>query len=743
MEQVQLKELLDSLTVKEKVGQLIQLSGEFFDETLNTTETGPSAKIGLHEEFDIYQTGSVLNVLDPATIKTLQTDYLEKSRHKIPLIFMTDIIYGFNTIFPIPIAQSCSWDFDLIKKGASISAEEAYYAGQQVTFSPMVDLVKDPRWGRVMEAPGEDPYIGSMFSRSVVEGLQGERATTIAAKKLAACVKHYAAYGAAEAGRDYNGVDMSLNKFYSQYLPAFKAAIDAKVKLVMTAFNTLNGIPCTGNKWLNHDVLRKELEFDGVLITDYAAIEELMAHGYAATPAEAACLALESSVDIDMKTAVYANNIENLVAKGELPVALLDQAVMRVLKLKNDLGLFENPYRGLTDESIPTAEAQHLEKALELAEKSTVLLKNNGVLPLENSGKIAVIGPYADNPNTLGMWAINGDPTKTITLKTGIAKVFNQATVVSAEGAPLIEDISKLGFSSNIQSSKFATVTRTKEELLAEALKVANAADKIVLAFGEHILESGEAGSKTKLAFCQPQLELIEELSKLNKPLIGIVYSGRPNILSDVLDKFDALIYAWYPGTMGGLALANLLSGKTNPSGKLTMSFPRNEGQIPIYYSGYRTGRPVQSEADNYRFTSRYIDESNAPLYPFGYGLSYSVFEYQKLDLSATTFKAQESLSVKVKIANTSEVAGDEIVQLYIRDNVSSIARPYKELKASKRVSLAPNTSTSIDFTLTADTFSFFDNCGNLVIEPGAFDIIVGKNANDASLQVRVKYLGG
>lgn len=741
MEKSELINLLDSLTLQEKIGQLVQLSGDFFDERLNTTETGPSQKIGLHDEYDIYHTGSALNVLDPVAIKTLQQTYLEKSRHKIPLVFMTDIIYGFNTIFPIPIAQSCSWDFDLIKESAAISAEEAYYAGQQVTFSPMVDLVRDPRWGRVMEAPGEDPYIGSQFSKSVVEGLQGEHATSIEPKKLAACVKHYAAYGAAEGGRDYNGVDMSLSKFYGQYLPAFKAAVEANVKLVMTAFNTLNGVPCTGNSWLNREVLRNQLGFKGLLITDYAANEELVTHGYAAGPEEAALMALESTVDVDMKTAVYANHLQGLVEAKELPIELVDQAVLRMLELKNDLGLFENPYRGLTDETTPTAEACHLTKALELAEKSTVLLKNNGVLPLANKGKIAIIGPYGDNPNTLGMWAINGDTSKTVTLKAGMNQVFDQAEILCVEGAPLIEEMDRLGFSTNIKPGVSHSPVRSKEALLAEALEVAQSADTIVVALGEHILESGEAGSKTSLAFAESQEALVHALKELGKPLIGIVYSGRPNNLTGILAHVDALLYGWYPGTMGGLAMANLLSGKANPSGKLTMSFPRSEGQIPVYYNGYRTGRPVKSEDDNHRFTSRYIDESNRPLFPFGYGLSYSEFKYRSINSSRLTVNGDQSVIIQVLVENVSEIDGEEIIQLYIKDETASIVRPLKELKAAKRVFLEAHSSKTIDFVLGKKEFEFFDNQGEAIIEPGAFTVFVGRNVEETPLHLELSYV--
>lgn len=742
MEKKELLKLLDSLTISEKIGQLVQLSGEFFDENMDVTETGPSEKIGLEENYNLYNTGSVLNVLQPEKIRELQRNHMEKSRHKIPLMFMSDIIYGFNTIFPIPIAQSCSWDFDTIQQSAGISAEEAYYAGQHVTFSPMVDLVKDPRWGRVMESPGEDPYIGSMFSKSMVEGFQGKQASKIGPRKLAACVKHYAAYGAAEAGRDYNGVDMSLSKFYNYYLPAYQAAVEAKVKLVMTAFNTLNGIPCTGNKWLNNQVLRKELGFDGVLITDYAAIEELIIHGYASSPEEAARMALDAEVDIDMKTAIYANNLQVLIEENLIDIAQLDQAVLRVLELKNDLGLFENPYRGLDDKTVPVDEEKNREIALDLTEKSLVLLKNDGVLPLKKDKKIAIVGPYGNNANTLGMWAINGDPTKTITLKTGLEKVFSEKYVSFSEGAPLIENIECLGFSSNITAGKVKLPKYNKASLLEDALSIARDAEYIVVAFGEHVLESGEAGSKTDLRISEAQLKLIDKLSELNKPLIGILYSGRPNNITDLIEKFDALIYAWYPGTMGGLAIANILSGRANPSGKLTMSFPRNEGQIPVYYYNYRTGRPIKSEDENYRFTSRYIDNSNSPLFPFGYGLSYSNFSYNTISTSSKEIKKNDILKIKVKVSNESYVQGDEIVQLYIQDKFASISRPLKELKASKRVTIAPKTEEIILFELTLDDFSFYDNNGHLVVEPGEFIVFVGTNVDDTPLSLDIAYLG-
>ncbi|PYY29707.1 beta-glucosidase BglX [Paenibacillus illinoisensis] len=731
-----LLEKLNSLTVEEKIGQLIQLTGDFFEGDLDTVVTGPLKKLGLHPNYNVYNTGSILNVTDADKIIRLQTDYLEKSNHKIPLLFMADIIYGFRTIFPIPLAQTCSWNFEAIEHAASISARECYDEGVHVTFSPMVDVVRDPRWGRVMESPGEDTLLAKKYAKSMVYGIQGQEAESIPTDKIAACVKHFAAYGAPIAGREYNAVDMSEHMLREYYLPGYQAAIDAGAKLVMTAFNTLNGIPATGNAWLNRDLLREEMKFDGVLISDYAAVEELIMHGYAENATEAAKLALAAGVDIDMKTAVYANQLESVISGNELLEQLLDDAVYRVLKLKSDLGLFEDPYRGLKTrqgKATRILSDEHKKAAQSLAEESIVLLRNEkNLLPLSKQTKIALIGPYAEENSTLGMWAIKGDEADTVNLKTGLLKHMDAEQLSVCRGSYLIPDHAREALGKYVD--KLPVETKSEDVLLQEAIHNAKEADVVILALGESIYQSGEGGSRTNPTLPEPQLKLLRELKQLGKQLVVIVYSGRPLILTEVAELADALIQAWYPGTMGGDALANILYGVVNPSGKLAMTFPRSVGQIPVYYNELNTGRPDLPENGSYRFATRYIDEVNEPLYPFGYGKSYSTFDCSLLSVSQKEMGTDESVDIEVSVSNTGKFDGKETIQLYIRDRFASVTRPVKMLTDFRQIFLQSGEMGTVHFSIREEMLRFVGSRMKYQSEPGDFDVYIGTSSQDTPL---------
>ncbi|OJG78963.1 hypothetical protein RV10_GL001086 [Enterococcus pallens] len=722
-----------SLSIEEKVGQLVQLTGDFFNTSEEIIVTGPMKKLGLDsEKYQLGDTGSILNIVNPQEIMAIQEKYLAQSAHKIPLLFMADIIYGYKTIFPIPLAQTCSWNFDLIKASAEVIAKECYEAGIHVTFAPMVDVVRDPRWGRVMESPGEDTLVAQRYSQTMVEGIQG-KAPSIPKNKLAACVKHFAAYGAPRAGIEYGAVELSDDSLRNYYLPSYQAAIDAGVKLVMTAFNTLNGVPCTGNQWLNREILRKEFDFSGVLIADYAAVEELKNHGYTANDRESAKRAIESTLDIDMKTSVYANHLADLAKSDGSIMELLDEAALRVLTLKNELGLFEDPYRGLKDDKQPSSilSEEHRKLSQRLAEESTVLLKNDGVLPLKKGQRIGLIGPYSEEPSALGFWAITGDAKDTVTLAEGMKALENELDweIQTAAGARTIEavDVEKYG-----KYSEIITVDeRSDQELLQEAAAVAENADILVLALGESVYQSGEAGSRVDPSLPKSQLNLIKQMKQFNKKIVLVVYAGRPLLLTEIADEVDAILYTWYPGTNGGKALANILSGQVNPSGKLSMTFPRAVGQIPLFYNTNSTGRSIDTNNPNHRFASRYIDESNDPLYCFGYGLSYTEFIYQDFQMDKTEIMPEETLTAAIKVRNAGSQAGQEIVQLYLHDIAASTVRPVKELKDFQKIALAAGEEKTVTFTITPAMLHYYTKNNCWESEAGEFELFIGKDASD------------
>ncbi|WP_162012216.1 beta-glucosidase BglX [Streptococcus sp. S784/96/1] len=726
MEQEKLYQLMNSLTLKEKIGQLIQLSGDFFGN--DNISTGPIEELGIDNEM-IQYTGSILNVSGAKNTIKIQKEYLAQSRHKIPLLFMNDVVYGYRTILPIPLGQGATWNPNLIRNGYEHISKEASKAGVHVTFSPMVDLVRDPRWGRCLESTGEDPYLNSQFAKAVVEGFQGD----LNHNQLASCVKHFAAYGAAEAGRDYNTVDMSERRLRQDYLPAYHAALEAGAKMVMTSFNTIDGIPATANKWLMKDILRDEWGFDGVLITDYAAIKELIAHGVAVDDAHASQLALEAGVDIDMKTACYANQLQPLLKEGRISLELIDQAVWRVLTLKNDLGLFENPYRGadLNEENyMRTSDAREI--ALQASREALVLLKNNNnLLPLDfKTQKIAFIGPYVDSKFLTGLWAINGKTEEIASIKDVVISM-DAPHVTFTKGCDYLDDYSKLGkFGEFVSNFKINTDDEIKKDL-QEAIIIAKESDIIVLALGEHMLESGEAGSRTQLGLPEIQQCLLNEISQLGKPIVLVLFNGRPLVLTEIENKVDAILEAWFPGSEGAQAIVDILNGTYNPSGRLSMSFPYTVGQIPIYYNSFNTGRPVAVHDDNNRFASQFLDAPNTPLYPFGFGLSYSQFSYNNLKLSSNILSIGSPITISVNITNTSSIAGTETVQLYVRDLVSSVVRPVKELINFEKIFLKGGECKTVTFILTEKDLRFINKDMFYQFEEGVFQIFVGHSSQE------------
>lgn len=706
MKENQLRVLLKELNLKEKIGQLVQLASDFYPD-LDGKVTGPMAEMGVTDEL-VTNSGSVLGASGARQIKKMLRKQLEKNRHHIPLLVMADVIHGYKTIFPIPLAMGCSWNPMLVEKAAEISAREASVSGVHVVFAPMVDLVRDPRWGRVMESTGEDPYLNSVFAKAFVDGFQGKDLKNDL-NRTAACVKHFAGYGAVEGGREYNTVNMSERQMRQDYLPSYKSALDAGCRLVMTSFNTVDGIPSSANQWLMRQVLRDEWNFDGVVISDWGAVRELIPHGVAEDEKEAALKAVKAGVDIEMMTLCYAHHLAELVAEKRIPESLLNEAVWRILKLKNDLGLFENPFRGADEdrekELVYCPAHRNMER--KIAEQSCVLLKNNGLLPLKKKQKLAIIGPFADSGDILGAWSWHGDPNATEALS-GAFRSEDGFEVSSAPGSGILE---------------------SRPELLNEAVEVAKAADLLVLAVGESPGMSGEASSRTDIRLPACQLELIHELKKQHKPMAGVLFNGRPLDLTAWIDDVDALLEVWYPGSDGAQAVANLLTGKANPSGKLSMSFPRTVGQIPVYYNHFNTGRPLSENHSEKKYVSKYIDCANTALFPFGFGLSYTTFTFSELKVSRDKVTEVDSIEVTVDVRNIGKVAGSEVVQLYIRDVAGEVVRPLKELKAFKKINLLPGERRTVHFTIDEPMLRYYHSDLSYRSDEGRFEVLVGSDS--------------
>ncbi len=695
-----IQQRMNDLTIEEKIGQLMQLAPFFFIGDLKKEVYGPIQALGLKEN-EVFLSGSVLGIGNASEMKRVQKTYLEKSRHKIPLIFMADIIHGYKTIFPVPLAMAASFNPELVKKAARISALEAQTAGIHVTFSPMADLSRDPRWGRVVEGFGEDPYLNQVYAKAMVEGYQHDGIEKVG--NLASCVKHFAAYGASEAGRDYNTVDMSRLNLHQYYLSGYKAAIDAGARLVMTSFNIIEGIPATQNKYLLRDVLKDNWQFDGVVISDYDSLRQTIEHGTSADDYEAAKKAILAGLDIEMATSSYVINLKKLIENGEVPMALLDDAVYRILKLKADLGLFDDPYKGADElkEQTFVLSNENKQVALEVARESMVLLKNEGTLPLESSSKIALLGEYITNSNTIGPWSWHGRKEDCI---------------------PLYEAIS---------SYSKPTLISDKNDVLAlnpEELYALKSAEVVVVAVGEHAIESGEAHSKVNITLKPKDENLIQQLHDMGKTVVLVLYHGRPLVLTSIESKVNAILDTFFLGTMSQQAIAETLFGKNNPSGKLTMSYPRHVGQIPIYYNYLNTGRPFKNDWNP--FTSFYLDVENTPLYPFGFGLSYSTFELSNLVVSKPTMKRNESMDISIEVKNTSHISGYETIQLYIRDYSAEVSRPVQELKQFKKIWIEKHSKTVVSFTISELDLVYVHSDLSLSADVGKFSILVGNASN-------------
>ena len=702
-----LKSMISKMSVHQKIGQLTQYNAILFLDT--TAEiTGPMQKFGLTKD-DLATVGSVLNFSNVDEMKAIQDEHLKNDPNKIPMVFMMDVIHGYRTVYPIPLGLGCSFDPELAEECSYMAAKEASASGVQVTFTPMVDYVRDARWGRVMETCGEEPRLTSEMAKAQIRGFQGENMAD--ADRLATCVKHYAAYGGGEAGRDYNLVELSERELREYYLPAYKACIDAGAPMLMPSFNSLNGIPSTVNPWLMKKVLKQEWGFDGMVISDFNAVGELLKHGIAADEKEAAKLAFRHGCDMEMSSSTYFHHLEELLNEGVFTMEQLDAAVLRVLEFKDKLGLFEDPYHGADKEKAESLFLcpQHREIARRAAEESAVLLKNDGLLPLsEKVSKVAVIGPFANNHAIKGFWACRGQDDETTTVYEGVCNLLGEDKVTTAAGCGnLWDDTDVSGF--------------------AEAVELAKQADAVILCLGEPQNYSGEGNSRTDLHLPGMQEELARQVCAANPNTAVALFNGRPMAIPEIHKIAPAILTMWFPGTEGGSAAANLLFGRANPSGKLDMSWPFNAGQCPIYYNHPNTGRPKWGKTVLHKgYASDYIDCPTLPLYSFGHGLSYSKFAYSDLKVSAYELEKNGSIEVSVTVKNDSDRAGKEVVQLYMRDLVASVVRPVQQLIAFQKLEFAPGEEKTVTFTVTEEDLRFWNFEGKHISEPGDVRLMVG-----------------
>ena len=707
--------LLQLMTIEEKVGQMNQYNG-FWDVTGPIPEGGSAEK--KYEHLRKGWVGSMLSVRGVKEVRAVQKIVVEESRLGIPLIIGFDVIHGYKTLSPIPLAEAASWDLAAIKKSAEVAAAEASSVGINWTFGPNVDIVRDARWGRVMEGAGEDPFLGSRIAEARVHGFQGDDLS--ATNTIAACAKHFAAYGFAEAGKEYNTVDIGTSTLHNIVLPPFKAAVNANVRTVMNSFNEINGVPVTGSSFLQRDILKGKWNFDGFVISDWASINEMINWGHAKDKREAAKIASTAGSDMDMEGNVYIEELAQLVKDDVVKEAILDDAVRRILRVKFELGLFENPYKYCDEarEKEMIGNPKHHEAVLDMAKKSIVLLKNeNNLLPLKKEGqKIALIGALAnDKTSPLGSWRIASDDETAVSVLEGM-QAYKGNELTFAKGAEFF--IGKQSFLNEV------VVNTTDKSDFDEAISVAKNSDVVVMVLGEHGFQTGEGRSRTNLQLPGVQQELLEAVYKVNKNIVLVLNNGRPLAITWADKHIPAIVEAWQLGTQTGNAVAQVLYGDYNPSGKLPMSFPRNVGQVPIYYNYKNTGRPI--DKDGNVFWSHYMDVEKTPLYPFGYGLSYSTFEYSDLKLNGTSFEIGNDINVSVNVKNTSSVDGKEVVQLYIRDLFGSITRPVRELKGFELTALKAGETKTINFTLNKETLGFYNNDGKYIVEPGDFKVFVG-----------------
>ncbi|WP_367208949.1 beta-glucosidase BglX [Sphingobacterium sp. R2] len=718
-------QLMAKMTVDEKIGQLNLVTG-------GEATTGTTVSTGVEAKIKNGQIGGIFSMSTPAKIRKTQEIAIKQSRLKIPIIFGMDVIHGYRTVFPIPLGLAATWDMNLIQQSARIAAEEATADGINWAFSPMVDISRDPRWGRISEGAGEDTYLSSRVAEAIVHGFQGDNLA--AHNTMMACVKHFALYGAAEGGRDYNSTDMSLHRMYNEYLPPYKAAIDAGAGSIMTSFNDINGVPASANKWLMTDVLRQQWGFKGLVVTDYTAVNELTAHGLGDLQ-QVSALSLNAGVDMDMVGEGFLTTLKKSLDAGKVKIVDIDRACRYVLEAKYKLGLFDDPYRYCDEKRAKTvigSEANHA-KAREIAAKSFVLLKNeNQALPLKKTGTVAVIGPLANSgPNMPGTWSVSAELDKTASLVEGMKAVLgNKVNILTHLGSNLLEDPNYQKHATMFGRT-IARDSRKEEEIIAEAVQVAQQSDVVVAALGESSEMSGESSSRSELDIPKNQQNLLKALLATGKPVVLVLFTGRPLTLTWEDAHVPAILNVWFGGTETGKAVADVLFGDVVPSGKITATFPRNVGQIPIYYAHKNTGRPYGNSGDFEKFKSNYLDVSNSPLYPFGYGLSYTTFSYSDIRLDRNTIDEKGTLQASIDITNTGNYDAEETVQLYIQDVVASVTRPVKELKGFQKIFLKKGEQKTVNFKINVDDLKFFDNSLKYIAEPGNFKVYIGPNSRD------------
>ena len=721
-------ELMGKMTLEEKLGQLnLPASDDIVTGQAKSSNIGKMVAEG--------KVGGVFNIKGVEKVRDLQRVAVEESRLGIPLIFGMDVVHGYETVFPIPFALSCSWDMASIEKSARIAAREASAAGICWTFSPMVDICRDPRWGRVSEGSGEDPFLGAAVARAMVKGYQGDN-TFKNNDEIMACVKHFALYGAIEAGRDYNTVDMSRQRMFNEYFPPYKAGAEAGAGSFMTSFNTVDGIPATANHWLLTDVLRGMWGWNGFVVTDYTAISEMIAHGMGDLQ-QVSALALKAGTDMDMVADGFNGTLAQSLEEGKVDLGEIDLAVRRVLEAKYKLGLFENPYKYIDVERSKTEiyTKDNIEEARRIATETFVLLKNEGnILPLQKKGRIALIGPLANTASNMpGTWSVAANFERYKSVYDAFKEaVGNDAEIIYAKGSNLEAD-AELEANATMFGREMRD-PRSEKELLAEALRVAASADVIVAALGESSEYSGESSSRTILTLPETQHKLLEALLATGKPVVMLNFSGRPTVMTWEAEHVPAILNVWFGGSEAGSAIADVVFGKVSPSGKLTMTMPRSVGQIPLYYNHFNTGRPKLDDSKFQKFVTGYIDSPNAPLYPFGYGLSYSEFEYSDFTLSANEMTQDGTITASVTVTNKGKYDADEIVQLYIRDLVGTTVRPVKQLKGFERVHIAAGKSCNVDFVITPELLKYYNYELEYVCEPGQFQAMVGPDSERVSV---------
>jgi beta-glucosidase len=729
MAQTRMDRFIDSLmvrmTLEEKLGQLnLPVSGDIVTGQAGSSDIGKKVREG--------QVGGLFNIKGVDKIRAIQEIAVRQSRLRIPLLFGMDVIHGYQTVFPIPLGLTATWDMELVERSARIAATEATAQGINWNFSPMADIARDPRWGRASEGCGEDPYLGSAVTRALVRGYQGKDLSLPGT--MMATVKHFALYGAAEAGRDYNTTDMSRVRMYNEYFPPYKAAVDEGVGCVMSSFNEIDGIPATGNRWLLTDVLRRQWKFKGFVVSDYTSINEMTDHGMGDLQ-QVSALALNAGLDMDMVGEGFLTTLKKSLKEKKVTEARINEACRNILVAKYKLGLFDDPFRYCNAERAATEvfTPAHRKEARDIAAQSFVLLKNQGnLLPLKRKGTIALVGPLADNrENMTGTWSVAADHAKSVSILDGMKSLAGpDVRILTARGSNLDYD-SLFEERAGMFGKSLRHDTRPADVMIREALNVASQADVIVAALGESAEMSGEASSRADIGIPQAQRDLLNALLKTGKPVVLLLFAGRPMTLSWEQEHVPAILNLWFGGSETGLAAADVLFGDVNPSGKLPSTFPRHVGQIPIYYNHKNTGRPLPEGGWFQKFRSNYLDVPNDPLYPFGFGLSYTNFNYTSPLVSNPTPRGETSITVSTKVTNTGAVAGKEVVQLYIRDKVGSVTRPLKELKAFRKISLAPGETKTVSFEITTRDLKFYDNNLRFDWESGAFDIMIGGNSRD------------